>query len=187
MTPPRQLPARIPAFFHKRPLDADLNEEIAVHIALATEENIQQGMTPEEARRRALIRFGGLDAAKESHRETRGLPALDILLQDLRYTLRTLSRDRAFSFVAILILALGIGANIVVFSVVNTLLLRPLPFPEASHLVRIAPKVPKCGASCATSSTDAVQTFQLQNKSFVDITGFDAFTAPGNLKLTGGG
>jgi predicted permease len=183
----RQFAARIAAFFHKRPLDTDLNEEIASHIALATEENIQHGMAPEEARRRALIRFGGLDAAKESHRETRGLPALDILLQDLRYTLRTLARDRAFSIVAILILALGIGANIVVFSVVNTLLLRPLPFPEASRLVRIAPKVSKCGASCATYSTDAVQTFQLQNRSFSDVTGYNAFTAPGNWKLTGSG
>jgi predicted permease len=101
--------------------------------------------------------------------------------------LRTLRRDSGFTIIAILILALGIGANIVVFSVVDTILLRPLPFPEANRLVRIAPKVSKCGASCATYSTDAVQEFQRQNKSFSDFTGYDAFTAPGNWKLTGAG
>jgi predicted permease len=144
-------------------------------------------MSPQEARRRALIRFGGVQQAREHQREARGLPWLDIVLQDLRYTFRTLVRDSGFTSVAILILALGIGANIVVFSVVNTILLRPLPFPEANRLVRIAPKVSKCGASCATYSTDAVQEFQRQNKSFSDFTGYDAFTAPGNWKLTGGG
>src|SRR6266567_7030753 len=96
-------------------------------------------------------------------------------------------RDSGFATISILILALGIGANIVVFSVVDTILLRPLPFPEANRLVRIAPKVSKCGASCATYSTDAVQEFQRQNKSFSDFTGYDAFTASSNGKLTGGG
>jgi predicted permease len=70
---------------------------------------------------------------------------------------------------------------------VDTILLRPMPFPQASQLVRIAPKVSKCGASCATYSTDAVQEFQARNRSFSDFTGYDAFTSPGNWKLTGGG
>ncbi len=179
--------ARILAFFHKPKLDADLEAEIATHLELAIEDNLRQGMSPEEARRRALIRFGGTQQAREQQRETRGLPWLDVLLQDLRFTLRTLRRDTAFAIVAVIILALGIGANIVVFSVVNTILLRPLPFPESNRLVRIAPKVSKCGASCATYSTDAVQEFQRQNKSFSDFTGYDAFTSPGNSKLTSAG
>jgi predicted permease len=178
---------RVLSFFHKPQRDSDLDAELQSHIDLATEENIRNGMSPEEARRRALIRIGGVQQAKEQQREARGLPWLDILLQDLRYTLRTLGRDSGFTTIAILILALGIGANIVVFSVVDTILLRPLPFPEANRLVRIAPKVSKCGASCATYSTDAVQEFQRQNKSFSDFTGYDAFTAPGNWKLTGSG
>ena len=144
-------------------------------------------MSPEEARRRALVRFGGVQQAKEHQREARGLPWLDVLLQDLRYTFRTLRRDAGFTTVAILILALGIGANVVVFSVVNTLLLRPLPFPEPSRLVRLAPKVSKCGASCATYSTDAVQEFQRRTNTLSDLTGYDAFTAPGNWKLNNGG
>lgn len=187
MTSFRQLLARTIAFFHKPKLDADLEAEVSAHLDLAIEENLRQGMSREEARRRALVRFGGVQQAREYQRASRGLPWVDVLIQDLRFTFRTLRRDTAFAVIAVLILALGIGANIVVFSVVDTILLRPLPFPEANRLVRIAPKVTKCGASCATYSTDAVQEFQAQNKSFSDVTGYDAFTAPGNWKLTGGG
>jgi predicted permease len=183
----REAVNRVLSFFQKPQRDSDLEAELQSHIELAVEENISHGMSPEEARRRALIRFGGVQQAKEQQRGARGLPWLEVLLQDLRYTVRTLGRDSGFTTISILILALGIGANIVVFSVVDTILLRPLPFPEANRLVRIAPKVSKCGASCATYSTDAVQEFQRQNKSFSDFTGYDAFTAPGNWKLTGGG
>src|SRR5271165_500728 len=126
------------SFFRKEPLDRDLNAEMASHLDFAIEENLQSGMSREEARRQALIRFGGVEQAKEQHRETRGLPTLDIFLQDLRYTFRTLRRDRAFTIVAVLILALGIGANIVVFSVVNTILLRPLPFHAPERLAWLA-------------------------------------------------
>jgi predicted permease len=183
----RQALQRILALFRRDRLTTESDREMASNIALATDENLRFGMSPAEARRQALIRFGGLQQARERHHAARGIPALEILWQDLRYTARTLRRDTAFATIAILILALGIGANIVVFSVVDTILLRPLPFSEANRLVRIAPKVSKCGASCATYSTDSVQEFQRQNKSFSDFTGYDAFTAPGNWKLTGGG
>jgi len=180
----RRMLARVRSFVSKPPLDADLEAEIAAHIELAIEENIQRGLTPLEARRHALIRFGGIDTAKFQQREARGLMKLDILLQDLRYTFRSLIRDRAFTLVAILILALGIGANIAVFSVVNTLLLRPLPFPAAQQLVWIAPPPTKCGLSCATYSTDAYDEFRTYTHSFQDVTGYFAFSSPGNLKLS---
>ena len=112
---------------------------------------------------------------------------LDILLQDLKYTLRTLGRDPGFTLVAILILALGIGANIAVFSVVNTLMLRPLPFADPQQLVWIAPPPTKSGLSGATYSTDAYDEFRTQTRSYQDVTGYFAFSSPGNLSLSLGG
>ena len=112
---------------------------------------------------------------------------LDIFLQDLKYTVRTLSRDRGFTLVAVLILALAIGANIGVFSVVNTLLLRPLPFPDSNELVWIAPPPTDCGLSCATYSADAYEEFLEQSRVYRDVTGYMAFTTADNLSLTGRG
>jgi predicted permease len=177
---------RVRSFFSKPVLDADLEAEIAAHLEMAIEENIQRGLTPAEARRQALIRFGGIEPAKEKQREARGLMKLDILLQDLRYTIRTLSRDRGFTLVAVLILALGIGANIAVFSVVNTILLRPLPFRDADRLMWIAPPPTKCGISCATFTTDAYDGFRMYNRTFQDVTGYNAFTTSNNLSLRAG-
>ena len=108
-------------------------------------------------------------------------------LWDVRYTLRQLSRDPGFAAVSILILALAIGANIAVFSVVNTLLLRPLPFPNSDELVWIAPPPQKCGFSCSTYSADAYDEFRAQSRSYQDITGYEAFTSADNLRLTGRG
>jgi predicted permease len=189
----RRATERWHAFLNKRALDSDLDDEMEAHLSMAIEENIERGMVPEEARRQALVRFGGLTQAKEHHRETRGLlglemlMSLDILLQDLKYTLRTLGRDLGFTIVAVLILALGIGANVAVFSVVNTLLLRPLPFYNAQQLVWIAPPPKKCGLSCATYSTDAYDQFRTLTRSYQDVTGYFAFSSADNLSLNLGG
>ena len=83
---------RILAFFRKDPLDQELNREMASHLEMAVEENIGRGMSAEEARRQALVRFGGVQQSLELHRESRGLPWLDVLTQDLRFTFRTLKR-----------------------------------------------------------------------------------------------
>ena len=171
------------AFFRKKGLDADIEAEIAAHLELATEENRLRGISEVEARRLALVSMGGIEQAKDLHREARGLMKLDIVLQDVKYTLRTLGRDPGFTIVAVLILALGIGANVAVFSVVNTLLLRPLPFPDANQLVWIAPPPTKCGLSCATYSTDAYDTFRARTHSFQDVTGYFAFSGTDNLSL----
>jgi predicted permease len=178
---------RVLSFAHKPERDAEMEAELASHMELAVEENMRQGMPEAEARRKALVRFGGVQQARERQREARGLPWLDVLMQDVRYTLRTLRRDRSFTVVAVLILALGIGANIAVFSVVNTILLRPLPFPDSQRLVRITTKDPKGGESSMTYTTDATQEYQQRNKSFQQVTGYFAFTSADNFKLEGHG
>ena len=180
----RRMGQRVRAFFGKDGLDRELDAEMASHLEMAVEENVRSGMRPEEARRRAMVRFGGVQQAREEQRAARGLPALDVLGQDLRYTVRTLRRDAGFTVVAVLILALGIGANVAVFSVVNTLLLRPLPFPDPGRLVRITTVNPPCGESCRTYSADATKEFQERNHSFDSVTGYFAFTGPNNVKLT---
>jgi predicted permease len=108
-------------------------------------------------------------------------------VQDIRYTFRTLARDPGFAAVSILILALAIGANIAVFSVVNTLLLRPLPFPGSEELMWIAPPQNDCGFSCTTYSADAYDEFRAQSRTYQDVTGYFAFSTPDNLRLTGRG
>src|SRR5580700_12138705 len=126
---------RVLAFFRKAPLDQDLDAEMASHLEFAIEENVQRGMSEEEARRRAMAEFGGVQQARERQRASRGLPFLDVLGQDTRFTMRTLRRDLGFTIVAMVMLGLGIGANVAVFSVVNTILLRPLPLENSKELV----------------------------------------------------
>ncbi len=174
---------RFAAFFRGRLLDRELEAEMASHLAMAIDENMERGMTAVEARRQALLRFGGVEQAKNRHREARSIMSVEILMQDVKYTLRTLWRAPGFTIVAVLILGLGIGSNVAVFSVVNTLMLRPLPFPNAQELVWIAPPPTKCGLSCATYSTDAYDEFRMGSRSYQDVTGYFAFSSAGNLAL----
>src|SRR5690348_11065349 len=130
----RQSIERVRSCFRPAPLDRELEGEIAAHLEFAAEENARNGMSPEEARRQALIRFGGVQQSREQHREARGLAGLESLLRDVRYALRVLRRERGFTSVAVLMLGLAIGANVAVFSIVNGILLRPLPFRNPGEL-----------------------------------------------------
>lgn len=131
----RALVRRVGASFARRRLDGELREELAVHLEMAVEEGLRAGLDREQARRRALVVVGGLDRALEEHREARGLPGVERLLQDLWYAFRTLYRHRGFTSVALLVLALGIGAASAMLALAESVLLRRLPFPDAHRLV----------------------------------------------------
>jgi MacB-like periplasmic core domain len=183
----RQLLQRAIAQFRGRKHDQEFEAEMASHLEFAIEENLRLGMTPEEARRRALVKFGGRQQSRERQREARSFSWPDEIRQDLRFTWRTLKKDTAFTAIALVILALAIGANTAVFSVVNTILLRPLPFPNSQELVWIAPPPSTCGLSCATYSADAYEEFRDQSFVYRGVTGWEAFSTPDNVRLTGYG
>src|SRR5437660_5237592 len=118
---------RMRSLFRRAQLDRDLDEEMSAHLELAIEENLERGASPAEARRQALVRFGGPQQVEASHRAARGLPLVETLLQDFRFALRMLRRSPGFALVAIFCLTLGIGANAAVFSWMEGLLFRPYP------------------------------------------------------------
>ena len=185
---------RYARFFGPDPA-ADVKDELRFHLEAKIDDLVAQGWTPEAARKEAERGFGDLRAIGRIGESIGGSMERrkhlneywSDSLQDMRYTLRTLGRDPAFAIVSVLILALAVGANIAVFSVVNTLLLRPLPFPHADRLVWISPPPTKCGLSCATYSIDAYEEFRDQSRALQDVTGYFAFSTADNLPLTGPG
>ena len=134
----RILATRLATLFRKRRLDSELEEELRSHVEMAVELNLRRGMNPEQARREALLEFGGVEQTKEIYREQRGLPMIETILKDLRYGLRMLRLNPGFTTVAVLSIALGIGANTAIFSLTYALLLRWLPVPNPRELMQVS-------------------------------------------------
>ena len=143
---------RLLALFRKRRLDQELDGEVLAHLEMGERDALAAGMSPEEARREARLRFGGIERMKENHRDARSVRWVENLLRDVRYGMASLVRDPGFAAVTIALLALGIGANTAMFSIVDAVLLKSLPFPEPERMVRVweAPPAARNGTTTLT-------------------------------------
>jgi predicted permease len=172
---------RIGGLFARQRRDRDLSDEMESHLQMHIEDNLQRGMTPAEARRQALIKLGGVEQTKENYRERRGIPFLETLLQDIRFAFRMLRKSPGFTAVAVLTLALGIGANTAIFSVVDAVLLRPLPYPSPQSIALVVETVGKTEHNPV--SYPNFLDWQRENKVFQNLAAY----APSEVNLSSGG
>ena len=177
----RSLCSRLFATLGAERAERELDEELAAHVEMHTADNVRAGMSPDEARRVALLKLGGLDQTKELYRDRRRLPLMEAALQDGRLALRMMRRAPGFTATALLVLALGIGANTVMFSIVNSVLLRPLPYPDPGRL-QLVQTLDRSGDVFATAPPD-FYAYRDRTRSFRSFAAFHSRA----LDLTGGG
>jgi putative ABC transport system permease protein len=185
------LTSRIHGLISRRRDEDEFDLEVAAHLDMLTDENIRRGDPPDEARRRALLHFGGPVQIKEQQHERSTLPWIETTLQDLRYGMRALSRSPAYSLVAIATLAIGIGAGTAVLSVVGAVLMRPLPYTAPDQLVRIFETNPLRRWTRNIAAPANFADWRTRNTSFTDIGAYEQFNSngsgAGDVFLTGFG
>ena len=157
------------ALLHKDKVERDMDKELRFHLEMEIEANIKRGMSLAEARRDALIKFGGVEKFKEECRDVRGAPLAESVLQDIRYGTRILFRNPGFTVVAVLTLALGIGANTAIFSVIYGVLVKPLPYQDGNELVIVQQQAPLAGVNNVPFSFKEVQDYREQNQTLSDV------------------
>jgi putative ABC transport system permease protein len=171
------------AMLRRSQMESEMDAELRFHMEAYADDLVRDGVPRGEAMRQARLEFGGLDRAKEECREARGVTFLETLLQDVRYGLRTLVKSPGFTAVAILTLALGIGANTAIFSVVYAVLLKPLPFANPEQLVSVFEARPQEGIATTGTSYPNFEEWREQNNVFSELAGNQAH----DLTLTGHG
>ncbi len=183
LTKLKALASRIRAWLSPRQVDQEFEYELDAHLDMLAEENLRRGMAPEEARRAARVRLGGHTQLTETNRELRGLPVLETFFQDTRFALRMLRKNPGFTAVAILTLALGIGANTAIFSVVYAVLLKPLPFTNPEQLFTAFQANTQKGIAETGCAYLNYEEWRAQNHVFSELAGVVAH----QLTLTGRG
>src|SRR4051812_2810492 len=174
---------RLRALFDRDALNRELDDELRYHLEQETEANVRLGLTPEAAARRARLEFGAAEAVKEEFRSVRGDSIAEAGWQDMRFGLRMMRRNPAFTAVAVATLALGLGANSAMFSVVNAVILKPLPYADPDRLMRVIDSNPGRGFPRFSSSPANFLDWRAQAQSFTGM----AATATEEITLSGQG
>src|SRR5579859_1598336 len=185
----RALLVRLAGMFRHSSQEQELAEELESNVAFHVEDNIRAGMSPAEARRQAILKFGGIESSKQAHRDRRGLPFLESCLYDLRFSMRSLARSRIFTMVAVGSLAFGIGSTTVIFTVAKAIFAPPLPYAQSDRLVEIS-EVGRPSRSTGVNVASAdVGEWKRSNTVFSDMAEYVGLDERGkariNLLLTG--